>query len=71
MNKLFKNIGAVILVFFLVSGILILYQSPEGRPTNISLNELVSEINDAKVASIEVSGNTLAIELKEGAKRCV
>ncbi len=69
MNKLFKNIGAVILVFFLVSGILILYQSPEGRPTNISLNELVSEINDAKVASIEVSGNTLAIELKEGAKQ--
>ena len=69
MNKLFKNIGAVILVFFLVSGILILYQSPEGRPTAISLNELVSEINDAKVAAIEVSGNTLAIELKEGGKQ--
>ncbi|QQS21060.1 MAG: ATP-dependent zinc metalloprotease FtsH [Candidatus Moraniibacteriota bacterium] len=66
MNKLLKNISAIVLLFFLVSGILILYQSPKGRPASISLNELVSEINEAKVSSIEVSGNSLAITLKNG-----
>lgn len=69
MNKLFKNIGAVVIIFLLVSGIIILYQSPKGRPTDVSLNELVSEINDAKVSSVEVSGNSLAIELKDGNKQ--
>lgn len=69
MNKILKNIGAIIVIFFVVSGIMILYQSPKGRPADISLNELVTEIHDAKVASIDVSGNTLAIELKDGTKQ--
>lgn len=69
MNKLLKNIGAIIIIFLLVSGIAILYQSPKGRPADISLNELVAEINDAKVSTIDISGNTLAIELKDGNKQ--
>lgn len=69
MNKLFKNIGTVILIFLLVSGIMILYQSPKGRPADISLNELVTQINDEKVSTIEVNQNALAIELKDGAKQ--
>ena len=69
MNKLFKNIGALVILFLFVSGIIILYQSPKGRPTDVSLNELVSEINDAKVSTVDVSGNSLAIELKDGSKQ--
>lgn len=65
LNKLFKNVGVIIVVFLFVSGIIILYQSPSGRPVDISLNELVSHINDGKVASIEVSGNTLTVETKD------
>lgn len=69
MEKLLKNIGALLLIFFLFSGVLILYQSPDSRPETISLNQLVSEVNDSKVKSIEVSDNTLAIELSDGSKQ--
>lgn len=69
MEKLLKNIGALLLIFFLFSGVLILYQSPDSRPETISLNQLVSEVNDGKVKSIEVSDNTLAIELSDGGKQ--
>lgn len=71
LNKLFKNVGVIIVVFLFVSGIIILYQSPSGRPVDISLNELVSHINDGKVASIEVSGNTLTVETKDKAQQKV
>lgn len=69
MEKILKNLSTVILLFLLISGIFILYQSPEKKPTTVSLSELVAEINQDKVKNISVQANTLSIEMKDGAKQ--
>lgn len=63
-----KNLSTLILLFLLISGIVILYQSPEGKPTQISLNELIAQINQDQVKAITVKNNDLDIELKDGKK---
>jgi cell division protease FtsH len=68
MEKIFKNLSTLILVFLLVSGIVILYQSPEEKPAEVTLSELVAQINQDQVKAIEVKNNELAIELKDGKK---
>src|SRR6185369_15537005 len=68
MEKILKNLSTIILLFLLVSGIFILYQSPSVKPTEISLSELVTEINQDQVKQIAVKSNELSIELKDGKK---
>jgi cell division protease FtsH len=68
MEKMLKNLSTLILFFLLISGIVILYQSPEAKPTEISLNELVTQINQGQVKEIVVKNNELAIELHDGKK---
>lgn len=65
---MFKNLSTLILLFLLVSGIVILYQSPEGKPTQVSLNELITQINQDQVKAITVKNNELAVDLKDGGK---
>jgi len=66
MEKLLKNISIVILLFLLISGLLILYSSPSESPADVSLSELVKQINDGKVKQIEVTNDELKIELADG-----
>lgn len=68
MEKMLKNLSTLILFFLLISGIIILYQSPEAKPTEVSLNELVTQINQGQVKEIVVKNNELAIELQDGKK---
>lgn len=68
MEKLFKNIGFVVLLFLLVSMIMILYSSPAQKPAEVSLSELANQVNDGKVKNIVVEGDNLNIELNDGAK---
>lgn len=69
MEKILKNLFTIILLFLLLSGIIILYQSPDKKPTNISLSELVTEINQDKVKTITIQNNILDIELQDGSKQ--
>jgi cell division protease FtsH len=69
MEKILKNVSTLILIFLLVSGIIILYQSPEAKPADVSLSELVAEINQDQVKTIVVQDNTLEIELQDGKKQ--
>ncbi len=69
MEKMFKNLSTLILLFLLISGIVILYQSPEAKPAEVTLSELVTQINTDQVKSITVKNNDLAIELKDGKKQ--
>ncbi len=71
MNTLLKNISTIIIAFLIIAGIIVLYQSPKSRPTDVSLNQLVSEINEEKVSTIEVYGNAVEITLKNGDKQKV
>lgn len=64
-----KNIGLVVFLFLLLSGVMILYSSPEQRPTDVSLSELVTEINNGEVKEIVVTGNTLEIVKQDDAKQ--
>ncbi|MEI9966495.1 MAG: ATP-dependent metallopeptidase FtsH/Yme1/Tma family protein [Candidatus Moraniibacteriota bacterium] len=66
MQKTTKNLSPWILVLFLCAGIALLYQVPEKKPENISLSELVSQINQGQVQSIVVEGNALTITKNDG-----
>lgn len=69
MEKIFKNLFTVILIFLLISGIIILSKSPEKKPADISLSELVAEINQGQVKIINIQSNNLDIELQDGNKQ--
>lgn len=69
MEKMLKNIGVVVMVFLLASTVLILYSGPTQKPSEVSLSELVKEINEGKVKDITVSGNDLAVNLNDGGKQ--
>jgi cell division protease FtsH len=65
-DKFIKNFIIPTLLFFvLVSGILILYNSPEKKPEKISLSALAEQINNEEVSEIEVKNNKLSIKLKD------
>jgi cell division protease FtsH len=66
MDKLMKNIVTIIIIFFIVSGILILSQESAPRPETVSLSSLVSQINEGQVKKIDVSANDLSVELTDG-----
>jgi cell division protease FtsH len=68
MDKLMKNIGVIVFLFLMLSGIMILYSSPEKHPTDVSLSELVTQINAGEIKEIVVSGNTLEIVKQDGTK---
>lgn len=68
MDKLIKNISLVILIFLVVSGILILYSTPAQKPVDITLSDLVNQINEGQVKKITVEGNKLQIEKNDGTK---
>ncbi|OGI14865.1 MAG: cell division protein FtsH [Candidatus Moranbacteria bacterium RIFCSPHIGHO2_12_FULL_54_9] len=69
MEKILKHLSTLILLFLLISGIIILYQTPENKPAPISLSELVTEINQDQVKTIVVQSNALQIELQDGKKQ--
>jgi cell division protease FtsH len=68
MEKLIKNISLAVLAFLFIAGMIILYNAPQQKPAEISLSELVSQINDGKVAKVVVDGDNLAIDLQDGTK---
>lgn len=63
-----KNIGLVVFLFLMLSGIMILYSSPEKKPDNISLSDLVTEIHNGKIKAITIEGNDLSVERSDGSK---
>ena len=65
MKKLFKNISLVILIFLLISGIFVLYNTPQKLPKDISLSQLAQQVNNDKVKEIRVENNALKITLKD------
>lgn len=66
MKNLLKNIGVLLLVFLFVSGILILYASPQEKPEPVSISKVASEINEGQVKQIVVDGDSLTVTLGDG-----
>ncbi|MDD5083890.1 MAG: ATP-dependent zinc metalloprotease FtsH [Candidatus Moranbacteria bacterium] len=65
MNAFAKNISGIILLFLLISGVMILYQSPTQKPTDVSLSQLAEQLNNGQVEQITVNQNELSIDLKD------
>ncbi|MDQ5901935.1 MAG: cell division protease FtsH [Patescibacteria group bacterium] len=68
METLLKNFWTILIVFFVISGLLILIEGPQNKPANISLSELVEQINRGEVKTIAITGNDLSITLKDEKK---
>ncbi len=68
MKSLSKNIFWAIATLLLIAFIFSIFFVEQKPATVLSLDQLVSKINDNQVSKISVSGNDLAIELKDGSQ---
>ncbi|HLM83692.1 MAG TPA: ATP-dependent zinc metalloprotease FtsH [Candidatus Bathyarchaeia archaeon] len=68
MKNFVKNLVIILLVFLVISGIVMLFNAPAQKVNNVSLNELASQINDGKVKTIQVNGDSLDITLNDDTK---
>ena len=65
MQDLAKKIGIALAVFLLISGLFVLYSSPNEKPEDVSLSELAIQINEGKVKEITVDRDKLEIKTTE------
>lgn len=68
MKNFLKNLIIILLVFVVISGIVMLFNTPAPKANDITLNELSTQINDGKVKDILVSGDNLDITLIDNTK---
>ncbi len=66
MEKLLRHLSTIILAFLLIVGVIILAQSPTKKPVDISLSELVTQINNGEIKKIAVKADELSIEKNDG-----
>jgi cell division protease FtsH len=65
-KKLTRNLLIFLGAFVVVSGLVLLYSVPLEEKEEVSLSKLASQINNEQVSQINVQGNELEIELKDG-----
>ena len=68
MNYLLKNILIAFLAFLTIAGLFALTNETSQKAKEISLNQLVNQINQEEISKIVIRGNVLEIELKDGEK---
>ncbi|MDI6777771.1 MAG: ATP-dependent zinc metalloprotease FtsH [Patescibacteria group bacterium] len=68
MRNFIKNLIIILLVFFVISGIVMVYNAPVQKISEVNLNELANQINDGKVKTIQVEGEKLNITLADDTK---
>ena len=61
MKNLAKNFIFILLIFLVISGIFALFQQPFEKERELSITQLVKEINQEKIKKITVSGSELSI----------
>lgn len=69
MKYLLKNILIALLAFLTIAGLFALFNESGEKPEEISLNQLVGQINQEQVSKITIKGDRLEIELKDGAQK--
>lgn len=71
MKSILKNFGIVLLVFLIIAGLVSLYVGPQQEVKDISITDLVSEVNNEEVDNILVKGNSIEVTLNSGDKQRV
>ena len=61
MKSLIKNFVFILLIFLIISAVFALFSQPFKKGKEISLSQLVEEINQEKIKKITVSGSELSI----------
>ncbi len=61
MKSLTKNLIFILLIFLTISAIFALFSKPFQNEKNISLSQLVNDVNQGKIKEITVSGDNLSI----------
>ncbi len=61
MKRLTKNFIFILLIFLIISGVFALFQQPFEKEKELSITQLVKEINEEKIKKITVSGSELSI----------
>ncbi|MDO8486530.1 MAG: ATP-dependent zinc metalloprotease FtsH [Candidatus Staskawiczbacteria bacterium] len=64
-NPLLKNFILVVGIFLVVGGIFSLFYFPEKTPNQISISQLISDINQNKISKITITGDQLAIDYED------
>ncbi len=65
MKNLLKNFAVIILVLFVAGAIFNVISFAQTKPEVVGVNRLVTEINNDQVKIVEVSGDTIAVTLKD------
>ncbi len=66
MQPLSKNITGAVTILLMVAVVFSFFVGDATAPKVLTMSELVSQINDGSVTKVVVSGNNLAITLKDG-----
>ncbi len=69
MKKILKNFFLVLIAFLVLGSLISLWNAGGAKPEAVGLQQLVREINEDKVKSISVKGDTLDISLKDDVKQ--
>jgi len=65
LNPLVKNFIFVVLILIVVGGLFSLFYLPTEQKSEISLSQLVSDINQDKIKKIDVAGDTVSITYQD------
>jgi len=68
MKNLIKNILFILLIFLLISSVFTLFSQPFEKEKEISLTQLVKDINLEKIKEITVSGNNLEVIYQDNSR---
>ena len=68
MKNIIKNILLVLLIFLVVSSVFTLFSQPFEKEKEVSLTQLINDINQEKIKEITVSGNVLQIVYQDDSK---
>ncbi|MEK7115231.1 MAG: cell division protein FtsH, partial [Patescibacteria group bacterium] len=68
MKLLYKNIIWAVAALLILTGVFSLLIGLEKSPSVLTIDQLVTKINNNEVAKIAVNGNTLNIELQDGVR---
>ncbi len=68
MKTLFKNFLLVLLIFLGISAVFSLFFQPLGETKQITISQLVQDINQDKIKIVTISGNDIEVVYQDGSK---
>ena len=71
MKKLIQNFLVFFLIFLIITSIFSVFSGNSGKVETVGLEALVNQINNEQVEKILISGDKLAVTLKDGSKQSV